>query len=169
MPRAVLAIEDGAALQQWLPIFLEQALESAPRLRSGRDGPFDPAQGGERKSNREPVESAERPRRPSAPFGLAQDRPLGTREAHAQWRSNPRQAQIPDAIQLAIGHLLYLDLMTQGSQFRAGELTAAEALGLGLLKLARERLQSQYARCGRCGGLNRSTAGFCARCGEKFR
>jgi hypothetical protein len=85
-------------------------------------------------------------------------------EARRQARN---QTAIPHGVELWIGHLADLDLLSEGIALGINDLEPQEVRGLGLYRRARREFLSQHCRCPRCGGLNHNSAKWCGSCGYK--
>jgi rubrerythrin len=78
-------------------------------------------------------------------------------------RAAGRSRKFAYAFHLWIAHLAMLEQLTEISPARLGELLAAEAEGLQMLKAARQRYAREYRSCEECGTAVRGK--ICPRCG----
>ncbi len=82
-------------------------------------------------------------------------------------RMNPLP-EIPFAFEIWIGHLSWLDLISDGVQLGPDFLEPEEVEGLALYRRARERFWAEHSCCPVCNSVNLRTAKFCAGCGKSF-
>lgn len=74
---------------------------------------------------------------------------------------------VPLGYEMWIGHLSWLDAVSDAAGWTASDLTADEAEGLALFRRAREKFWAEHSQCPACRSVNARGAKFCGGCGKE--